>query len=78
MCFVEDPGTDFALFQYIAHCPVAQLLRSDQKNADVAQPDAFQGLAALGHGQQAVDGRHAMVPLVFQPFDLVFHQGDQR
>ena len=45
--FVKNPRADFALRQHFAHAAVAQLLRGNEQDADVAEADTVEGLKRL-------------------------------
>ena len=74
---VQDPGPDETLFQRRAGGPGPQLLRRDQDDGGVAQPDPVQGLLPFRHGQQPVDGDDVGDSPVLKAGDLVGHEGHQ-
>ena len=79
MGLVEHPAADLALGDGLGEGAVAQLLRRDVEQRDVAQPDPAQHVAALRRREQAVEGRgkgRAGAP--DQAVHLVLHQGLQR
>ena len=78
MRLVEDPCGDLTVPDSLAQTRVAQLLRRDEQNADVAQPHPVQHVPALGHREEAVQRRGAEDTLPYQAVDLVFHQRLQR
>ena len=74
---VQHPGADLTLVQHPPQGARAQLLRRDQQDAGVSQPDPLQGVAPLRHRQQPVDGHAAADAALLQPGHLVRHQRDQ-
>ena len=76
--FVQHPRPDLALREGAAHRPVAQLLRRGQQDGRIAEPDPVQGLAALGHGEHAVDGDARPDAARLHAGDLVGHQRHER
>ena len=53
---VQNPGADLPLLEDAAHRDAAKLLRRDDEDAGVAEPNPVKGIGPLGHGQEAVDG----------------------
>ena len=71
--FVQDPGADLALVQNAAEGLAAQLLRRDEHQARVPEPNPVQRFGSLGHRQQAVDGDTRPDAVCFQSGYLVRH-----
>ena len=76
---VEHPGADLPLADGLPEGGVAQLFRGDEQDADIAQADAFEHLAAFRQGEHAVQrGRDPGAGEPGKIVDLVLHQGLQR
>ena len=77
MRLVQHPGTNLPLIEHPAQRAGAKLLRGDEEDARIAQPDPVQRVRAFRHRQQPVDGYAAADPAHFHPSHLVRHERDQ-
>ena len=77
MGLVQHPGADFALIQHATKGLVAQLLRRDDHQPGVPEPDPVQRIDPLGHGQQPVDRDARADAVRLQPRHLIRHECDQ-
>ena len=78
MRFVQHPGADFALIERAPQGAGAKLLRRDDEDASIAEPDPVQRIGPLGHREQSVDRDAGANAAGLQSVDLILHQRDQR
>ena len=74
---VQHPAADLALVEHPAQGTGAKLLRRDDQNARISQPDPVQRVGAFGHRQQPVNRHAGADPVRLQPRHLIRHQRDQ-
>ena len=74
---VQHPGADLALIQHLPEGAVAELLRRDEHQACITEPDAVQRSSPFGQGQQPVDGYARADPARLQSRHLIRHERDQ-
>ena len=77
MRFVQHPGADFPLAEGLAQAVAAQLLRRDDQDGHIAQPEALEHVGALGHGQQAIQRGAAADAARLEIGHLIGHERHQ-
>ena len=77
MRLVQHPGPDFTLVENSVQGTGAQLLRRDEEDVRVPQPDPVQRVGSLGYRKKPVDSHAGTNPVRFQTCHLIRHEHDQ-